>query len=200
MPKRINYQLSKTEQAVIQHAVKSDPRPEVRRRANVIRLLHLGKKPAEVAEVMAISVVSVYGWHERWRSAGLEGLADKPRSGRPPLATAAYCAQVEEVMATDPSQFGYTFTVWTVARLIAHLAQTTEITLSEDTFRSLLKEHDYVYRRPKHDLKPLQDKAAKQRALETLEMLKKRPQPARSNYSLWTKRPSPSCRSCVSAG
>jgi transposase len=189
MPKRIDYQLSEREQKVIKQAIRSDPRPEVRQRAQVIRLLHLGKKPAEVAELMGISLVSAYGWHERWRREGVEGLADKPRSGRPPLATAEYRAKLAEVMGKEPSTFGYSFTVWTVARLIAHLAQETEIRLSEDTLRTLLKEQDYVYRRPKHDLKPLQDKAAKQRALETLEMLKKRPRPASSNYSLWTKRP-----------
>lgn len=189
MPKRINYQLNATDQTVIEQAIKSDPRPEVRWRATAIRLLHLGKKPAEVADLLVISVVTVYGWHDRWRNEGVEGLADKPRSGRPPLATAAYCTKLEEVMAKDPTEFGYTFTVWTIARLIAHLAKETEITLSEDTFRTLLKEHDYVYRRPKHDLKPLQDKAAKQRTLESLEVLKKRPKPVRSNYSLWTKRP-----------
>jgi putative transposase len=188
MPKRINYQLSEAEQAVIKQAMRSDRRSEVRQRAQVIRLLHLGKKPAEVAEVMAISLVSVYGWHKRWRTEGVEGLADKPRSGRPPLATAEYRTKLAEVLSRDPSEFGYSFTVWTLARLLAHLAKETEITLSEDTLRTLLKEQDYVYRRPKHDLKPLQDQAAKQRALEILEMLKKKPLPARSNYSLWTKR------------
>jgi transposase len=187
MPKRINYQLNETDQAIIKQAIKSDGRAEVRRRANVIRLLHLGKKPAEVAEWLSISIGSVYGWHGRWRKGGVDGLAEQPRSGRPPIATPEYCTKLEAVMSQEPSELGYSFTVWTVARLIAHLAQETGLTLSEDTFRALLKEHGYVYRRPKHDLKPLQDQAAKQRSVETLEMLKKKPKPTRSNYSLWTK-------------
>ena len=43
----------------------------------------------------------------------------------------------------------------------------------ENMLRNILTELDYIYRRPKHDLDHLQDKAVKAEAKETLEMLKK---------------------------
>ena len=189
MPKKINYKLNEQELAIITKAAKSERRAEVRRRANVIRLLHLEKKPVEISELLAVGVGSVYGWHKRWREGGLESLANKPKRGRPKLGTDEYCAKLEAVIETDPTELGYGFTIWTAARLIEHLAQETGISMSEDTFRDLLKSRDYVYRRPKHDLKPLQDKAAKQQAQEMLDMLKKKPKPEKLNYSLWTKQP-----------
>jgi len=71
---------------------------------------------------------------------------------------------------------------------MAHMEKETGVTMTDRTFRNILDRMDYVYRRPKHDLTPLQDKEAKQHAEETLETLKKKPKAAKSTYSLWTKR------------
>jgi hypothetical protein len=67
------------------------------------------------------------------------------------------------------------------------LEKQTGILLSANRFRALLKANGYVYRRPKHDLKSLQDPEARQKAEIWLEGLKKAPKQKRSIYSLWTK-------------
>ena len=188
MAKAINYQLSKDELKQIETAQRTSPDPRVRQRATGVRLLHLGKKPGEVAALLNVSQATVFNWHAAWRAAGLSGLSDQPRSGRPQLADAAYRAKVAEVIESDPTTLGYGFTTWTLQRLIAHLAKETGIQVSVNTMRSLLAEQEYVCRRPKHDLKPLQDGAARVRAKELLDDFKKKPKPRRSSYSLWTKR------------
>ena len=43
----------------------------------------------------------------------------------------------------------------------------------DETFRALLQRKSYVYRRPKHGLKPLQDREAKERSEAVLDSLKK---------------------------
>ena len=58
---------------------------------------------------------------------------------------------------------------------MAHLQKESGISMSDETFRQLLKRHGYVYRRPKHDLTPLQDPEARERAEDLLDSLKKRP-------------------------
>jgi len=70
-----------------------------------------------------------------------------------------------------------------------HLKAKTGIELKPTQFRALLKENDFVCRRPKHDLTNLQDATARQAAEEWLQELKKVPKRARSTYSLWTKAP-----------
>lgn len=189
MPKKITYKLSESELEAVESAQKNGAGAQVRQRATGLRLLHLGKKPAEVAELLNVTVATVYNWHERWRKQGISGLSDAPRSGRPMVATAEYCERLEAAIETEPTELGYGFTLWTIDRLMAHLAKETGITMSDETFRGVLKRNSYVYRRPKHDLEPLQDAEAKQTAEELLEMLKKKPKPAKSNYSLWTKQP-----------
>ena len=189
MPKRNNYSLADNEVALLECAIKSHEDLRVRERARMIRLLHKGYKPPEVAELLAVSIGQVYWWAKRWQSAGLAGLSDKRRSGRPALGTDTLRTQIEQLLATDPQALGYAFTVWNVARLLRYLREQLGIEMHKNTLRALLDELGYVYRRPKHDLTSLQDAAAKADAKSILDDFKKKPKVAKSNYSLWTKQP-----------
>jgi transposase len=184
---RTVYRLKPKEEAEIEKAIRQDKRAEVKQRATVIRLLHLGQKPEVVAEQQMVSVPTIYNWHKLWREHGIEGLANKARPGRKPKATEAYSLKLEEVLSKEPSDYGYHFAIWTSDRLRAHLEKETGIQLSEGRFRALLKKKGYRYRRPKHDLSHLQDKAAKKQAERLLEEMKKRASETISNSSLWTK-------------
>ena len=189
MPKAQEYQLTKSELKAIETAIKQDKRPEVVQRSLAIRLLHLRHKPAEVAEMQAVSKPTIYSWFARWQSGGVEALANQPKSGRPPKADDGYSLALVEVLETEPSEVGYGFMIWTVERLSAHLEKVTGIALSESRLRALIKRKGYRYRRPKYDLGHLQDKQAKSKAAEVLEELKKRSAQTISNSSLWTKQP-----------
>lgn len=189
MPKARDYHLNEQQLAEIEQAIRHDKRPEVRQRCTVIRLLHLGHKPGQVAVMQAISSPTVYGWFNRWRQGGIEGLVNKPKSGRPAKADEAYIQALERLLEQEPKELGYNFTIWTVDRLGQHLEQETGIILSEARLRALMKRKGYRYRRPKHDLGHLQDKEAKVQAAELLKELKKRPLETILSSSLWTKRP-----------
>src|SRR5688572_13249671 len=119
MPKARDYHLNAEELETVEQALRRDKRPEVRQRCTVIRLLHLGHKPEEIAKMQAVSDPTIYGWIKRWRSGGVEALADKPRSGRPPKADDAYSLALVEVIEKEPQAFGYNFMLWTVERLNA---------------------------------------------------------------------------------
>jgi transposase len=189
MPKARDYHLSEEELVAIETAIHHDKRPEVRQRCSAIRLLHLGYKPEQVAEMQAVSKPTIYGWIDRWCSGKVDGLANQPKSGRPRKADDAYSLALDEVLEKEPSELGYEFAIWTIDRLRAHLEKLTKISLSESRFRALLKRKGYRYRRPKHDLGHLQDKDAKVEAAEFLEELKKRSSETISSSSLWTKQP-----------
>lgn len=184
---RTEYHLKAKELAKIELAMRQDKRAEVRQRATVIRLLHLGHKPEAVAELQMVSVPTIYNWHKLWREQGIEGLANRPKTGRPAKATEAYCQKLEDLLEKDPVDFGYRFAIWTSNRLRAHLEKETGILLSEGRFRALLKKRGYRYRRPKHDLSHLQDENAKKKAKKLLDEMKKRASETISSSSLWTK-------------
>lgn len=182
-----NYSLSEKEVEAIQWGMHHAPQAEVRQRATGIHLLHLGKSPNEVSELLAVSLGSIYNWHRRWQAKGLEGLANKPKSGRPKNADEAYCDLLKEVLEEAPSRYGYGFGVWTVDRLREHLRQQTAIRLSNRRFRALMKALGYVYRRPKHDLTSLQEAEEKARTTELVNWLKKDVSQTSSGSSLWMK-------------
>lgn len=188
MPKARDYHLTEQELTAVETAMHRDKRPEVRQRCTAIRLLHLDHKPREVAKMQGVSLPSIYSWIGRFRSGGVEELANRGKSGRPLKADDAYTEALLEVIEKDPSELGYDFRIWTIDRLRAHLEQKTGMSLSESAFRALLKRKGYRYRRPKYDLGHLQDKAAKAQAVEVLEELKKRSSETISSSSLWTKR------------
>jgi transposase len=189
MAERLKYEKTDDEVKILEHAIRHDGRPEVRQRAMAIRMLHLGNHPTQVAHTMAVSLPTLYNWHARWKEKGLEGLANRPKSGRPGKADDQYCRVLEETIAKEPPEFGYAFTIWTVQRLRDHLEKQTGIHLSESRLRVLLRKKKYRYRRPKHDLHHLQDPEAKEQARELLEELKKGSSKTISSSSLWTKRP-----------
>lgn len=189
MPKSLNFTRSDKKLEMIAKAIKSDKRPEVRQRAMGLRLLHEGHSPQEVAELSSVSTPTVYDWHHRFEVGGVEGLANRPKSGRPSKTDKSYVELLEKVIEQDPQELGYAFTIWTATRLEKHMADQTGISLRPTQFRALLKANDFVYRRPKHDLTNLQDAEARKAAEEWLDELKKAPKQERSTFSLWTKAP-----------
>lgn len=185
----IDYKLTDAELEQIQTGMHRSSKAEVRQRSTAIHLLHLGHSPEEVSQLLAVSMGSIYNWHKRWRTDGLEGLENKAKSGRPKNADQAYCDLLEEVIEQSPEVYGYGFGIWTVDRLREHMRRETGTTLSNRRFRALLKELDYVYRRPKHDLTSLQDAEEKQRTTALLDWLKKDVTLGDLSSSLWMKRP-----------
>lgn len=159
------------------------------KRAIALRQLHHGSRPDEVAEMLMVSANTIYEWHKRWRIEGIDGLAHRPRSGRPPKADETYCNLLEVALETDPADFGYSFTIWTTDRLRAHLEEQTGISISRGRFAMLMGRLGYVYRRPKRDLSEKQDQEAKAEASQLIESLKKRRNRVILSFSLWTKQP-----------
>lgn len=156
-----------------------------------MRLLHLGQSPEQAGQAVMVTSNTIYAWHKRWRTAGLAGLRDGHRTGRPPKADEAYIQELEQVLELDPRSLGLPFTLWTLNRLRLYLAEQTDILLSYTRFRSLMSRQGYRWKEPKHDLSHLQDRPAQETAAEIMDWLKKTspstPSPKPSS-SLWTKR------------
>ncbi len=171
----------------LEAAMATDKRAEVRQRAAALRAVHLGQPVKAVAWVLAVSEARIYNWLKAWHADGVEGLANHARPGRPRQADEAYCQALEAAIVQDPQALGYRFAIWTVERLRDHLKVTTGVELSVKRLGEVIAEQGYVYRRPKHDLKNLQDPTAKAQAQQILEELKKGRSQAISGSSLWTK-------------
>lgn len=188
MPRR-NYQLNTEELEKIEQVIQDAKDSRAVKRATALRMLHHGHSAKEAAQILQVSEVTVYNWHDRWLEEGVDGLWDQDRSGRPPKADDAYRQAIDDALESDPADHDYAFAIWTVERLREHLARETGTTLSYTRLWEVMQEMDYVYRRPTEDLEHAQDSAAHEQAKRLLDELKRGPSRAILNSSLWTKRP-----------
>ena len=131
--------------------------PRVRERLEMVKAAHLGYDLATIAAWSGRSEKTVRRWLRRFVAAGIAGLADAPRPGRPRQADAAYLALLEQTVETPPPDLGLPFDVWTSERLSAYLDEQTGVRISSGWLRALLARQRFACGRPKHTLDHLQD-------------------------------------------
>lgn len=135
--------------------------------------VEVGRSRNSIAEELGCSPGTVDGVRKRYREQGIAGLAPRKSTGRPPSVTPQYRAALGQAVQTPPQHFGYGFSVWSAARLGAHLKKTTGLAVSDERVRKLLREEGFSVQRPKHTMKGKRNEAAYQEAQEKLKRLKK---------------------------
>jgi len=174
-PQRFIRTLTKTERQEIEKMFRRGSNNRVRRRAQAIRLSAMGYTVTQIAEILGCNRQSVHNWFDLFEQKGPQGLCDRPRSGRPVIATVDYRTQLVEAIKTNPRKMGYPFTVWTLTRIRAHMAREMRILLSESRVRQIMKEEGLVFKRPKHTLAQKRDQDAFAEVRDVLEQVKKSP-------------------------
>jgi len=135
--------------------------------------VEVGRSRNSIAEELGCSPGTVDGVRKRYRDQGIAGLTPRKSTGRPPSVTPQYRAALRKAVETPPQQFGYGFSVWSAARLGAHLKKTTGLAFSDERVRKLLREEGFSVQRPKHTMKGKRDEAAYAAAQAKLKRLKK---------------------------
>jgi len=143
------------------------------RNATVILMTDVGRSKVSIADDLGCSPATVDNVRKRYREQGLAGLEPRKSPGRRSRATSEYRASLRKVVETPPQDFGYGFSVWSVARLNEHLKKETTISFSGDRLRRLLREEGFSFQRPKHTMKGKRDEAAYKKAQRELKRLKK---------------------------
>ena len=178
------------------------PSARVVRRAMCLLLSAAGETAQAIARVTGLSPDAVTDVRRRWRARRLRSLDDRPRSGRPPLASGAYRRELRRALRSGPRAFGYVFTTWSVARLAVHLRKATGIHIGPGRLRQLVHEAGFVIGRPAHTLKGKRDERKYQRARRRLDRLKRGPcgRTPPTSCGTPTSPRSNSCRTSCGAG
>jgi transposase len=202
MGKAIRIQLQRRQRESLERKRRSHPDLAVRRRAAIVLMSAEEWPVADICEAVGVTRMTVTNTRTRWLEYGLRGLADRPRSGRPPVADGEYLAALLDAVNTPPGDLGYAFGVWTSGRLAAHLQRRLGKTLSPQRVRVHLRAMGYVWARPKHTLKGRRDEAEHRKAKMELKRLKRGRNagtpPTRSSFS--TRRDSTSTRTWLGRG
>lgn len=112
------------------------------RRCLLIWELAAGYSIAEASEIADLHYTNAHKWVKRFQAAGLGGLRDQPRPGRPRLYRGDIETVVIEIATSRPVDLGLGFTTWSLAKLEKHLRQLPGLELiSRETIRHILTRH-----------------------------------------------------------
>jgi transposase len=143
------------------------------RNATIILMSDVGRSKQSIAKELGCSPATVDNVRRRYRDEGSQGLVRRKSTGRRSRATPEYRTALRQAVETPPQALGYGFSVWSVARLNAHLKRQTKISFSDDRLRAILHEEGFSFQRPKHTMKGKRDEAAYEKARRELKRLKK---------------------------
>jgi len=148
---------------------------KVFRNATIVLLSAAGNSKPTIAYELGCSVSTVDNVRRNFRQGGVQGLLPKKPPGRSSTATPEYRQALRQAVQTPPQTLGYGFSVWSLARLAAHLKRTTDVSLSEDQLGRVVRAEGFSYQRPKHTMKGKRNETAYVRARRALKTLKKKP-------------------------
>ena len=131
--------LSPEEQATIEKLAHSrTASARLVERARIILMASQGHRVPAIARQLKLTAITVRTWCKRFTAAGLAGLADKPRAGRPAAYSAHEVAEVIATALTPPEQLGLPFASWTLDRLETYLNEQKAIAIKRSRIDDLL--------------------------------------------------------------
>jgi len=87
-------------------------------RARIVLATADGDANAAIATELGLHVDTVRKWRRRFRQHGLDGLTDRPRSGRPTRFTPVQVVEIKALACTPPPDTGVPLARWSIAELV----------------------------------------------------------------------------------
>jgi transposase len=115
-------------------------------RARIVLLSRYGNSVEEIEETLGVCPATVRLWLNRFNRHGVTGLADRPRSGRPPVYTPEQVGEVVATSLTDPQTLDLPFASWTLDRLAAYLNEAKGLAIKRSRIGEILTDEGLRWR------------------------------------------------------
>jgi transposase len=130
MPNKFITNLSDKDHTKLLECYQTSEKFRVRNRAHAILLSSESYPIDEIAAICGVHRTAVSRWLDRFNEFGVDGLADLPKEGRPPILTEQEQAQAVEIALTNP-KFPH--------RQIGEIKTETGKQISQYTLKRLIK-------------------------------------------------------------
>ena len=153
---------------------RTEPDPDVRRRAHLILLLADGHPWALISAVLFCSTATIARWKDRFERGGVDALREEDHRGRPetacgPVGGIWMSTIVRWATTLTPQFFGLVRSRWCCSALVLVLFEAHHVRVSRETVRRWLHRENLVWRRPRPVLGPKDPRRAeKLRQLQDL--------------------------------
>jgi transposase len=108
-------------------------------RAQAVRAVVQGHRLQTVSDSLHFTYAALRKWVHRFASQGVQGLADRPRPGRPPKVPCELAYHLDRLVDHAPRQHGSSHSQWSGQELATVLARQTGVHLSRESLRAVLK-------------------------------------------------------------
>lgn len=99
-----------------------------------------GESSRKAQELLLLSHNQICIWAKRFNEFGLEGLKDKPKTGRKPKISSDQLVWLKDVVLNEsPTKYGFNTEVWTAPLLVELIKKECNITYSDDMIYIILK-------------------------------------------------------------
>lgn len=165
---------SQEELNAIKSAMDAEKTARVFKRYQALYLFLSGKPCREVAEIVGITKDTVSVIHKTYRNEGLNGIPDKPKSGRPPRLDEEQRAALKEVILSKvPSEVGFAAEFnWTAGLIAKYIKREYGYDYSIRGITGMLARMRLSYTRPTYVLAKA-DKQKQEQFIQDFEKVKK---------------------------
>ena len=119
-------------------------------RARMVQWASEGQRVPHVAARLGVAEHTVRTWLHRFNEAGLAGLLDEVRTGRPPTYSADEVSVVVASALTKPDDLALPFGHWTLDRLEVYLHEHKGIAIKRSRINEILLAEGLRWRKDEH--------------------------------------------------
>jgi len=166
--------VSQEELNTIKFAMDTEKKARIFKRYQALYLFLSGKSCREVAEIVGITKDTVSNIHQTYRNEGLNGIPDKPKSGRPPRLNEEQRAKLKEVILRKaPSEVGFPSDFnWTAGLIAKYIKREYGYDYSIRGVTGMFERMGLSYTRPTYVLAKA-DKQKQEEFVQDFEKVKK---------------------------
>jgi len=159
--------------ALIEESLKSKEDYKIAARLVCILSLARGDSSRKAQEILLLSHNQILIWAKRFIEKGIEGLKDKPKTGRKSKISPEQLSWLKNLVVNEsPTKYGYNTETWTVPLIVQVLNKECHLKYSDDMVYILLKKKLGLTHKKGKGFYP---EASKEKRQEFIEALKKTP-------------------------
>jgi len=137
------------ELSIIKSQLRKDEKFSQGVRLYAVYQIKQGRTAKELEELYNVSHKSICNWAHRYNRDGVEGLKDKPRSGRPSRLSEDQRAKLRDALRNKPENIGYSSGVWSGPLILDYIRKTFGVTYKRAQVYNLLRSIGFTYQRGK---------------------------------------------------
>src|SRR5437764_3222821 len=118
------------------------------RRRDALAMLGQGIKPARVARILRVSLVSVGRWRQAARRLGVQALAAKSVPGRPLKLSVKRRKQLLELLRQGPTHHGFGTELWTLERVATVIERRFDVCYHPSQVWRILRQLGWTCQKP----------------------------------------------------